>query len=72
MSSFVREVEGSLRDPESFEHIQSFATTVDHDGMQRVRMKFRARNGFGSVNIEMAEAVVQNAECKVISWQMIG
>lgn len=72
MSGFAREVESSLRDPDSFEHIQSFATTVDHDGMQRVRMKFRARNGFGGVNVEMAEAVVQNAGCEIISWKMIG
>lgn len=72
MSGFVRKVESSLRDPDSFEHIQSFATTVDHDGMQRVRMKFRARNGFGGVNVEMAEAVVQNAGCEIISWKMIG
>lgn len=72
MSSFVLEVEGSLREPDSFEHIQSFATTVDHDGMQRIRMKFRASNGFGGMNVEMAEAVVQNAGCEIISWKMIG
>lgn len=72
MSGFAREVESSLRDPDSFEHVQSFATAIDDGGMQRVRMKFRARNGFGGVNVEMAEAVVQNAGCEIISWKMIG
>lgn len=72
MSEFAIEVKYDLRDPDSFEHIQSFATTVDSDGMQRIRMKFRARNGFGGMNIEMAEAIVSNANCDLISWQIIG
>jgi len=62
------EVKHGLRDPDSFEHIQSFATPVDESGFQRVRMKFRARNGFGGMNIEMVEAVVRNKDCKLISW----
>ena len=71
MSEFALEVKYDLRDPDSFEHIQSFATTVDGDGMQRIRMKFRSRNGFGGMNVEMAEAVVQNSGCKLISWRII-
>lgn len=71
MSEFALEVKYNLRDPDSFEHIQSFATTVDGDGMQRIRMKFRAHNGFGGMNVEMAEAVVQNSGCKLISWRII-
>lgn len=71
MSEFAIEVKYDLRDPGSFEHIQSFATTVDGDGRQRIRMKFRARNGFGGMNVEMAEAIVSNANCDLISWRMI-
>jgi hypothetical protein len=71
MGSFKIEVKYELRDPDSFEHIQSFATAVDADGTQRIRMKFRARNGFGGMNVEMAEAVVDNSECEVRSWRFI-
>ncbi|ODT01664.1 MAG: hypothetical protein ABS49_00760 [Erythrobacter sp. SCN 62-14] len=71
MGSFAIEVKYELRDPDSFEHIQSFATAVDADGTQRVRMKFRARNGFGGMNVEMAEAVVDNSDCEVRSWRFI-
>ncbi len=71
MGSFKIEVKYELRDPDSFEHIQSFATAVDPDGTQRVRMKFRARNGFGGMNVEMAEAVVSNSDCEVRSWRFI-
>lgn len=71
MGTFALEVEYSLRDPSSFEHIQSFATPVSSDGMQLVRMRFRARNGFGGMNIETAEARVRNKDCKIQSWSML-
>lgn len=68
MSDLVYEVKRGLRDTGSFEHIRSSATPVDADGLQRVRMNFRARNGFGGMNVETVEGVVSNSDCKLLSW----
>ena len=72
MFELAYEAKQGLRDPDSFEHIQSSATVVDVDGRQRIRMRFRARNGFGGMNVETAEAVVSNRDCKLLSWSYSG
>lgn len=68
MFDFEWELKQSLRDPDSFELINSYASPVKADGLQRIRFEYRARNGFGGMNVEMASAVISNADCKLISW----
>ncbi|ORE90940.1 hypothetical protein [Aurantimonas sp. 22II-16-19i] len=69
MLDFAREVKDSLREPDSFEHVMSSATPVHADGTQIIIMEYRARNGFGGMNVETAQATVNNDDCKLISWQ---
>src|SRR3546814_6912291 len=65
------EVKQSLREPDSFEHIRSSATAVDENGVQRILIEFRARNGFGGMNIGKAVANVQFQGCKLLNWRII-
>ena len=71
MSDILWEVRQSLRDPDSFEHIRSRATSVDENGLQHILIEFRARNGFGGMNIGSAEATVRFDGCKLLSWRLI-
>jgi hypothetical protein len=71
MFDILWEVKQSLRDPDSFEHIQSKATTVDEKGVQHILIEFRARNGFGGMDIGRAEATVQFQGCKLLDWRLV-
>ncbi|MFC3713713.1 zinc ribbon domain-containing protein [Sphingoaurantiacus capsulatus] len=59
----VDSVKASLRDPDSFEHDETKITPVDEKGKHALSMKFRARNGFGGMNLGVAIASVDNATC---------
>jgi hypothetical protein len=61
-------VRESLRDPSSFEHVETRVTPVDAKGEHRLVMKYRAKNGFGGTNLEMAYASYRNSDCKIVSW----
>lgn len=69
--SFASAVKNELREPDSFEHIQSLPMLVEPNGTQRVRMSFRARNGFGGMNVEIAEAVILHSDCEVLAWEFV-
>jgi hypothetical protein len=71
MFDILWEVKQSLREPDSFDHISSSATGVDENGVQQILIEFRARNGFGGVNIGKAVADVQFQGCKLVSWRLI-
>lgn len=71
MFDILWEVKQSLREPDSFDHIRSSATGVDENGVQQILIEFRARNGFGGVNIGKAVADVQFQGCKLVSWRLI-
>ncbi len=70
MFTFVRAIKDNLRDPDSFELINSYASPVKSNGLQIIRMEFRARNGFGGMNVESASGLVKNSDCELISWSM--
>lgn len=59
----VRAVEPSLRDPDSFEHIETRITPVNDKGFHLLTMKYRARNGFGGMAIGTLRATVKNSDC---------
>ncbi|WP_070157488.1 zinc ribbon domain-containing protein [Sphingobium phenoxybenzoativorans] len=56
-------VKERLRDPDSFEHIETRIAPVDKDGAHALLMKYRARNGFGGMNVSEALATVKNSDC---------
>lgn len=70
MFTFVRAIKDGLRDPDSFELVNSYASPVKSNGLQIIRMEFRARNGFGGMNVESASGLVKNSDCELISWSM--
>ena len=61
----VDAVKNNLRDPSSFEHIETKVSLVSKDDEQVVIMKYRARNGFGGMNIESVVALIKNSNCTV-------
>ena len=54
-----------LRDPDSFEHIETRITPRDNDGDHLVTMQYRSRNGFGGMNVGSAIAVIDGDTCDV-------
>lgn len=61
--AFRRAVEASLREPDSFEHISTRITPVSEEGKHMLGMEYRARNGFGGMNVGTAMAIVANDDC---------
>lgn len=61
----VNAVKNNLRDPSSFEHIETKVSLVSKDDEQVVIMKYRARNGFGGMNVESVVALIKNSNCTV-------
>jgi hypothetical protein len=59
----VRSLKRSLRDPDSFEHEETRITPVDDKGNHTLLMTYRARNGFGGMNIGKLAATVRNSDC---------
>ena len=53
-----------MRDPDSFEHIETRITPVSDKGTHQLVMKYRAKNGFGGITVGSAIATIDNASCK--------
>ena len=54
----------NLRDPDSYEHIETRITPVNTAGEHTLLMQYRARNGFGGMNVGNLTATVQNKTCQ--------
>ena len=59
----VEAVKQRLRDPDSFEHVETMILPVNASGKHGLIMKYRARNGFGGLNVGQAAAIVDNKTC---------
>ena len=59
-----RYVKANLRDPDSYNHIETRITPVNDKGEHVLVMKYRAKNGFGGMNVESLVATVKNESCK--------
>lgn len=59
----VSAVKSQLRDPSSFEHVQTRITPMSESGEHRLTMTYRAKNGFGALTGGLVEATVRNATC---------
>lgn len=56
-------VRDQMRNPPSFEHIETRVTPVDDDGMHGLVMRYRAENGFGGMTDGIATARYSSADC---------
>ncbi|MDE0878544.1 MAG: hypothetical protein OSB00_07745 [Sphingomonas bacterium] len=56
-------LEGTLRDPDSLKVTETKITPVNDKGAHLLLMKYRARNGFGGMNIGQAAFTIDNATC---------
>ena len=61
---FRRDVKNMMRDPDSFEDIETRITPVNSEGYHNILMTYRARNGFGGMNVGQALGLVRNSDCK--------
>jgi len=57
-------IKDRLKDPGSFEHIETRITPVSPEGTHSLTMKYRAKNGFGGYTVGAAVAVVSNEGCR--------
>ena len=65
-SAVKRAVENSMRNPDSFDHVETRITPVK-DGQHVLTMKYRGQNGFGGMNLESVIAKIDNKTCKALS-----
>jgi hypothetical protein len=62
--STVKQVKSSLRNPDSFEHVETRITPLDEKtGEHNLGMTYRAQNGFGGMNVETIYARVSSSTC---------
>ena len=59
----VKFVRDRVRDPSSFEHVETSITPVSDSGEHELLMRYRATNGFGGVSVGLATATIQNSNC---------
>ena len=64
---FVKSVKSQLRDPSSFEHVETRFTEKNARGEIGVRMTYRAKNGFGGINTETAYGTISANDCRLVS-----
>ena len=63
--SLVSFVKSGLQEPDSFEHVDTLVTPKSEEtGLHGITMTYRARNGFGGVNLSRAIAEVDPSTCE--------
>jgi hypothetical protein len=65
-SDVVRSVKANLRNPDSFEHIETRIAPKNKKGEHTLIMTYRAQNGFGGMNVEAVTGVLRNSDCAVL------
>ena len=60
----VRFAQQRLRDPDSFDHVETRITSVDASGEHQLVMRYRAKNAFGGVTLGFVAATIENQGCK--------
>jgi len=64
-------VRGRLRNPRSFEHIETRVGQIE-DGRQAVYMEYRAENGFGGMTVGAAMGVIVHPSCGIREVEVTG
>ena len=59
-------VKEKMRDPKSFEHIETQISPVNDNGAHNLIMKYRAKNGLGGFSVNSASAIIDNESCKAV------
>lgn len=65
----VYAVQDALRNPKSFEHIDTRISPMEK-GVNDVVMQYRAENGFGGMTIGTIIAQIDNETCAIISMEI--
>lgn len=68
--SLEEAVRARLRDPKSYEHVETRIAPVQN-GEHGLAMTYRARNGFGGVNVARVAAVVDHETCDIKKWTVL-
>lgn len=68
----VEAVKARLRDPDSFQHIETRITPVDVKGVHHLMMRYRSRNGFGGMVEGAAIANIVSDGCGVSMVKLAG
>jgi hypothetical protein len=66
VSNVIDAVKNTLRNPSSFEHINTYVKAVDSEGLNEVTMSYRAQNGFGGMNEVFMVAKIRSSDCEVV------
>jgi hypothetical protein len=61
----IRQVKAQMRDPDSFEASETRIAPVDSEGKHTILMEYRAKNGFGGINVGVATGTVNTLTCDV-------
>lgn len=61
--AFANLVKDQLRNPKSFEHMETRVSPVKPDGRHAIIMTFRAENGFGGMTVENAVGFYDHETC---------
>ena len=61
--SLVDQVKRQLREPTSFEHVET-DIQPEVNGKHSITMEYRARNGFGGMDVATAEGTVDHETCE--------
>lgn len=69
-SLVVFQTEARLRDPSSFEHVETRIGPRKTIGTHTLIMKYRARNGFGGMTIGSVSAEVNSFDCSIASIEL--
>ena len=62
----VKLIKKNLKDPKSFEHIETRITPVEN-GSHIVFTKYRAKNSFGGYVVETQPSAISNATCQLLN-----
>lgn len=63
--ALILAVKQQLRDPASFEPIETKVGPMDTTGKHAITMSYRAQNGFGGMNVATAVAIMTNEGCAI-------
>lgn len=65
----TRLVKDNLKDPSSFEHVETRITPVNDSGEHALMMQYRANNSFGGKVVGNARATIKNSNCSAVVTQ---
>lgn len=63
-------IKSGLREPDSYEHIGTRLISSDDRGRDEYISSFRARNGFGGMNVELATIIVNRRTCDILTLEV--